>query len=377
MSNADIYQRVEEGVHNFKKISVELSKIWNYSWMPVIIGKETFDELTRANELALGIISKQYKEGHYENISHSFTEKISKLDDPKISVVPFRIDYLKRENGTYAMYDLNTQPGTPGSCFWEEFLKLSSEKMFSIDGRDFEFFSVFRVLGKIFNKFSQGLPEVAMFQESDKAMDNGVVEGLTNICSKTSSYNHYKIKFVQEKSKLGGYDIIEPFYFIRGDLSKVFLNYETALKENKPLGSNLKLEPYTSKDMAFARNVESYLGSMDSDFLRERIATVPQSGGVKKRLYGMSGTGYYEGNDSVPFSDELVDQEELFPEECLVSEDGKLKKMMYDIGITSLMIFRGRELAGFNPVVDITVRAKKCHPISGPDTNVVPAAVEK
>jgi hypothetical protein len=375
--SADVYQRVEEGVYNFKKISAALSKIWKYSWMPVIIGKETFAELSCANELALRIIQEQYREGYYENQSHPFTEKVKELDDPEISIVPFRIDYLKKENGTYAMYDLNTQPGIPGSYFWEEFLKSDREKTFSIDGVDFEFFSIFQVLGEIFNGFSSGLAEVALFQERDHMMDNQVVEGLSNICDKTSSYGHYEIKFVQDNAKLEDFDVIEPFYFIRGDMAKVFLNYETALKENKPLGSNLKLEPYTSKDMAFARNVDSYLGSTDSEFLNDRIAAVSENGGVKKRLYGMSGTGFYEGDDSLPWSDELINQEELFPEECLVSDAGKLRKMMYDIGITSLMVFKGRDLAEFNPVVDITVRARECHPISGPDTNVVPAAVEK
>jgi hypothetical protein len=54
-----------------------------------------------------------------------------------------------------------------------------------------------------------------------------------------------------------------------------------------------------------------------------------------------------------------------------------MKKMMYDIGITSLMVFKGRDLTEFYPVVDVTVRAKETHPISGPDTHIVPAAVEK
>lgn len=345
--------------------------------MPLIIRKKTFLELSRANELALKVISKQYEEGHYENISHPFAEKVSKLDDPEISIVPFRIDYLKNSGAVYAMYDLNTQPGVPGSYFWEEFLQQRGGGETVINGKKINFFSVFSVLGGVFRKFSSGVPTVALYQAPDGKMDKGTIEGLAGICGKTSSYRHYEIEFVQENSKLGEYDIIEPFYFIRGDLSKVFLNYETALKEDKPLGSNLKLEPYTSKDMAFAKNLESYLGSSDSEFLRERIAKVSKNGRVKKRLYGMSGTGFYDGDDSVAWSNELLCQEELYPEECLVSEDGKLKKMMYDVGITSLMVFKERELVAFNPVVDITVRAKECHPISGPATNVVPAAVEK
>lgn len=378
MDNVEIFQRLErdnQRLSIFKNISEELSKIWNYSWIPIILEPKTFAELCRANELALKIISDQYREGHYENISHPFTRRVSGLKDPEISVVPFRIDYLKKEDGTYAMYDLNTQPGIPGSYFWEEFWQRNGTVKFAIDRRRFEFFRVFPVLGDIFKKFSTNRPKIALFQEPDPTMSNNTIDGLSAACKKTSSYGYYEAEFVLDRERLHEYDIIEPFYFIRGDLSLVFLNYEIAIKENKPLGSNLKLEPYTSKDMAFANNMESYLGSNDSQFLKERTASISHDGGVKKRLYGMSGTGYYEGDNSIPWSDELLTQERLFPERCLVSR-GKIIEMMYDIGITSLMIFKRRELIGFNPVVDITVRAKEDHPISGPDTHIVPAAVE-
>ncbi len=360
----------------FKAISGELSKIWNYSWIPVSLDPKTFSELTRANELALKIIAEQYREGHYENNSHPFTHKISCLDDPEISIVPFRIDYLKKRDGTFAMYDLNTQPGVPGSFFWEEFWRQRGTDRFIQHGKELRYFRIFPILGDIFKDHSGDRPRIAMFQERDPMMGKSTLRGLTTICEKTSSFGYYNIDFVQERDDLEGYHVIEPFYFIRGDVTKVFSNYTTALKTGRPLASNLKLEPYTSKDMSFATNMESYLDSGEGEFLRERIAFPSKGDGVKKRLYGMSGTGYYDGNDSIPWSKELVCQERLFPERCQVSRGKDIIEMMYDVGITSIMVFRGCEMVDFHPVVDITIRAKEEHPISGPDTNVVPAAVE-
>lgn len=368
--------RGESIVSTFERISLELNKIWNYSSMPVYLDKNIFSELSKANQLALEIISSQYREGHYENISHGFTRQVSSLDDPEISVVPFRIDYLRKGgNGTFAMYDLNTQPGIPGSYFWEEFWRTSGSDELVINGHNYDYFRVFPELGKAFNKITGDNPSVAVFQEPDPYMNERTIQGLSAICGKTSSYGYYGTEFVLDKNMLGNYDIIEPFYFIRGDLTKMFSNYRIALDSGKPLGSNLKLEPYTSKDMVFARNPESYLDAEDSLFLKDRIAEVSDNPGVKKRLYGMSGTGYYDGNDEVPWSGELVNQEILYPESCLVSKDGAVQKMMYDIGITSLMVFRGNEMTDFQPVVDITIRAGNEHPISGPDTNIVPGAV--
>jgi hypothetical protein len=360
----------------FERIAGELSKIWNYSSIPVAMDKATFEELVRANELALRIISSQYGEGHYENMSHPFTTRVSALPDPEISIVPFRIDYLRNRQGVYTMYDLNTQPGVPGSFFWEEFFQRTGAQGFTRDGRRYGFYREFPLLGEIFKGFAGQRPAVALYQEPDPEMGASTVKGLTAICGKTSSLGHYTIDFVQERARLGDYDIIEPFYFIRGDMARVFSNYETALKEDKPLGSNLKLEPYTSKDMAFARNMDSYLNSDDCKFLKERIAFPCDNGSVKKRLYGMSGTGYYDGDDSVPWSDELVRQERLFPEMCRVSCPTGVREMMYDVGITSIMVFKGSELTDFHPVADITIRAREKHPISGPDTNVVPGVVE-
>jgi hypothetical protein len=379
MDNAWIFQKLEfmDPPLVFKNTSEGLSNIWNYSWIPLILERETFSELIRANELALKLISKQYKENHYENIEHPFAKKVSQLDDPEMCVVPFRIDYLKKENGTYAMYDLNTQPGIPGSYFWEDYWQQEHADTFTVGGKSFEFFRVFPVLAEVFKKISPEGQRVALFQEPDPAMSSNMIQGLSAICKKTSSYRYYSVEFLSKKSLLQEFDIIEPFYFIRGGLKLVFSNYEAALETEKPLGSNLKLEPYTSKDMAFARNLESYLDSKDAVFLKERIASMSTGEGVKKRLYGMSGSGYYEGDESVPWSDELVVQERLFPEQCLVSTRGRMCEMMYDVGITSLLVFKARELTKFYPVVDLTVRASETHPISGPHTHIVPAAVER
>jgi hypothetical protein len=379
MDNEGIFQKLREVELNlvFRDISEGLSKIWNYSWIPLLLERESLSELIRASELALKIISTQYREHYYESMEHPFTRKVSQLDDPEISVVAFRIDYLKKEDGTYAMYDLNTQPGIPGSYFWEEYWQQRRADNFTVEGESFEFFRVFPVLADVFKKISPEGQRVALFQEPDPSMGEGVVQGLTAICEKTSSYRYYSVEFLQDKRLLSEFDIIEPFFFIRGDLRQVFSNYEIALGTGKPLASNLKLEPYTSKDMAFACNAESYLNSRDSEFLRERIASICEDG-VRKRLYGMSGTGYYDGDPGVPWSDELVMQERLFPEQCLVStKKGECEIMMYDVGITSLMLFKARQLAEFHPVVDITVRASKTHPISGPHTHIVPAAVER
>lgn len=361
----------------FKELAEELSSIWNYSHIPLILEQDTFSELRRANELALKIIAHQYKEGHYENRDHPFTRKVSALPDPEVSIVPFRIDYLKNEKGTYAMYDLNTQPGVPGSFFWEDYWRSHGNMGAKIDGNDVKYFRFFPVLGSILKDLADTDGRVAQYQAPDPMMGGATIKGLSTICGKISSYGHYGIDFIMDEKRLEDYNIIEPFFFIRGDMSRVFANYATALKTGKPLASNLKLEPYTSKDMAFANNMDSYLGSADAGFLKERVAWPLDGDGVKKRLYGMSGTGYYDGDDRIPWSDELVCQERLYPEMCDVSRNGGNTPMMYDIGITSLMVFRGRDLVRFDPVVDITVRAKKTHPISGPDTNVVPAAVEQ
>ena len=378
MDNKEIFQDIKgdkNALSNCCEISSELSKVWNYSWIPLIIDRKTFSDLSFANKLALDVISKQYSEGHYENINHPFTKKVSDLSDPEVSVIPFRIDYLKNKDGTYVMYDLNTQPGIPGSFFWEEYWKQTDNEEFCLNEKRIEYFRIFPRLQAVFKKVAKERIKIALFQTPDPNMNDEMIKGLSNICSKISGYKYYDLDFVSKNKMLPEYSIIEPFYFIRGDISKVFTNYKLALKQDKPLGSNLKLEPYTSKDMAFARNIESYLNSNESSFLKERIAMPSTDEGVKKRLYGMSGTGYYEGNETVPWSDELVSQETLYPETCLVSKGDKINEMMYDIGITSLMLFRGRDLLEFLPVVDITVRAQDKHPISGPNTNIVPAGV--
>lgn len=359
----------------FKDSAQGLSKIWNCSWIPLALRSETFEELKLVNSIALKLISDQYREGHYCNSSHHLTRRISRLDDPELSIVPFRMDYMKNKDGKYAINDINTQPGTPGSFFWEEFWRTLGMDEFSLEGKLYKFFRIFPRLGEVFERCSDGVARVALFQQSDPMMERSTIKGLSSICSKASSYGYYEVEFVMDRGRLWDYSIIEPFYFIRGSLERVISNYQVALRTGEPLGSNLKLEPYTSKDMAFTSSMESYLSAEEAGFLREKIPSIKEDGGVKKRLYGMSGTGYYNGDSSLPWSEELVSQEELFPERFPVAMGNRISTMMCEIGLTSLMVFRGRELAEFYPAVDITVRAERKHPISGPNTKLVPAVV--
>ena len=97
---------------------------------------------------------------------------------------------------------------------------------------------------------------------------------------------------------------------------------------------------------------------------------------TKKNLFGMSGSGL-SGELINNWSKKTVRQELLKPKAIDARVDGIKTRLICEFGVTSLMHFKNRHIKSFIPCVDLTVKASSNHPISGPDTVIIPALVER
>ncbi|MDY6966333.1 MAG: hypothetical protein SVM80_10275 [Halobacteriota archaeon] len=351
-----------------------------FSTIPLILELRLFEELCSYNVTILKAVAALYEgcEGAiYPHMEEDFVRRIEGLKDPPESITLARLDFMRNSKGSYVCFDLNTQPGTPGSIVWGACGFIEGGGMIDLKGGSMLSYSnVFPILSSYFRSRSNGLPKVALYESENSSLHNRLQDMLKRMCEVITGFGLFRYDFVRDEDDLQYYDIIEPFFNLNGDLDTVYSNYETAIESDKPLASNLKLAPYESKDFAFTELLDGMMSSEKIEGVKSCVAEEKEIGFVEKSLFGMSGSGF-GGKISNNWPDRIVKQEALKPDVIDVSVDGEEMRMIYEIGITSLLHFKKRRLIDFLPCVDLTVKASTDHPISGPDTVVIPALVKR
>ena len=347
-----------------------------FSDIPLVIEKGFFNRLCHSNEVILGGISALYENGIYPHLEEVFIESIVKLPDPEESIILARLDYMMNAKGEYVCFDLNTQPGTPGSMIWGACDFRDGMGVISLNSSKYMYFNVFsRLCGYYKGKFS-GLPKVALFEKNDTSLSLRLQNMLERMCEVISQFGFFKYDFIRTDDLLEDYDVIEPFFNINGNLDIVYSNYLKAIESGKPLASNLKLLPYESKDFAFLELLDRVFESNKVEELKSFVAKESETNFVEKNLFGMGGSGLRGGfNNS--WSKKKVRQEVLKPKVIDARVDEVNTRLICELGVTSLMHFKNRHIKSFIPCVDLTVKASLNHPISGPDTVIIPVLVTK
>ena len=347
-----------------------------FSTIPVVLEYDLLTYLCSSNELVLKAISALYEKNIYPHLEENFVNSIKEMDDPPESIILVRLDYMRNSENRYVCFDLNTQPGTPGSMVWSTCDFREGEGVISLNRSEYFYFNVFPALGRYYRKYSNGLPRVAIYENDGTSLNIRLQNMLQKMCEIIRGFNFFRYDFIRDRHDLSGYEIIEPFFNINGSLSVVYYNYNKALESNKPLGSNLKLVPYESKDFAFLELLDGVIASNELEKVKNCLVQNGEKNHVEKCLFGMSGS-CIKKNLNMNWSDRIVTQELLEPGLIDACVNEEKMRLIYEIGVTSLMYFKGRHLVTLEPCVDLTVKASDKHPISGPDTIVIPALVAK
>lgn len=342
-----------------------------FSTIPLVLEKDLFNRLCFSNEIVLGSIATLYEKNIYPLMEKSFVRSIEGLPDPTESTIMVRFDYMKNSHGEYVCFDLNTQPGIPGSIVWNACGFKAAEGFIKSNGSQYKFYNAFPVLGRFHKRYSKELPKLALYENENSSLNAKRQRLLEKMCETISGFNFFRYDFVRGVDDLQDYDVIEPFFYINGDLDIVYSNYLTAVETGKPLASNLKLEPYTSKDFAFLPLLEDV---ENIEKIASYLAKPVGEKNVEKYLFGMGGSGLKKTQNS-NWSDQIVTQEVLEPGIIEARVDGAKRRLIYEIGVTSLMHFKKNRLKKIIPCIDLTVKASTKHPISGIDTTIIPALV--
>ncbi|MDY6930633.1 MAG: hypothetical protein SVJ22_01795 [Halobacteriota archaeon] len=370
-----------DGDYSFLKGHLEknvasLAGYLRFSTTPLVLDQGLFEELSYYNEAILKSVAALYEVNLYPHLKEDFVRRVERFEVPEESIVPVRLDYMRNSEGRYVCFDLNTQPGTPGSILWGSCGFKEKMGSIRIDKEIYSYFNLFSLLRDKYKGHLNHTPKVALYESEDSSLDQRRKDMLRTMCEVINGLGFFEYSFVREEEELRYYDIIEPFFNLNGDLEGVYSNYETALKVGKPLASNLKLTPYECKDFAFTNLLNGIMGPDETGKIEACIAKESNKNYVEKNLFGMSGSGF-ASKTSNNWPGRVVKQEALKPDEVNVSVNGEEMKMIYEIGVTSLAHFKKRRLTDCIPCVDITVKASTDHPISGPDTVVIPALVKR
>lgn len=184
-----------------------------FSTTPLIVPSDVFDRLCYANKIILDAIACLYEKNIIPLPDEEFVKSINRMPDPDESVVMIRLDYMKNNAGDYVCFDLNTQPGIPGSIVWGS-SGLSKEKGYvDIGGSQATYYNAFPVLGRFHQRHSDSLPKLALYEKENSSLDIRRQSLQKTKCDIISGFEFYKYDFVRDDRFLANYDIIEPFFF--------------------------------------------------------------------------------------------------------------------------------------------------------------------